>query len=160
MGKTHDMLMRAEAGIQHSRTEQVPAADFEKKLIRLGLSKNRIRKKNISELRRSLILLNGWIDRLDKAFKSDTELELDSSSEPFNKKNFSILLDLRKSALERYSALINKEKIETIKTQLDFIADEKVRREIETNLLQIELKDQIILREHYKLDSMSKKYRF
>ena len=159
MGKTHEMLMRAEAGVQNSQPGQVSTGDFETRLIRLGLSKNRIQKQNIYELRRTLILLSGWIDRLDKAFRFDTELKPDASSKNFDKKIVSILSDLRKSALEKYSALINKEKIQMIKTQLDFITDEKIRREIETNLLQIELKDQIILREYSKLDSISEKYR-
>ena len=159
MGKTHEMLMRAEAGVQNSQPGQVSTGDFERRLLRLGLSKNRIQKQNIYELRRTLILLSGWIDRLDKAFRFDTELEQDASLKNFDKKIVSILSDLRKSALEKYSALINKEKIQMIKTQLDFITDEKIRREIETNLLQIELKDQIILREYSKLDSISEKYR-
>jgi hypothetical protein len=159
MGKTHDRLMQAEANYQKEQSRPDSIEDFETKLMRLGLNKKKIQKKNISELLRGLILLNEWIVKLDKVFRKDPEQKLYRSSKKINMKIVSILSDLRKSALERYSALINKQKIENIKTHLSLIADKKLRREIETNLLQIELKDQIILRELHKSDQIFQKYR-
>ena len=159
MGKTHDMLMRAQAGVRHSQTGQVSTADFETKLIQLGLSNTMIRNKNISELRKCLIVLNDWIARLDNAFRSDTEQKLGFSSKDIDKNALSTLSDLRKSALQRYSTLINKQKIEFIKTQLNSISDKKLRHKIEANLLQIEIKDQLIQRECNKLDNILEKYR-
>ena len=127
--------------------------------MRLGLSKKIICKKNIVQLRRILILLNEWIVMLDRALRPGVGKKHYRSSKHLNMKDVAILTDLRKSALERYSALINKQKIENIKTRLSLIADNKLRQEIETNLLQIELKDQIILREYHKLDQIFQKYR-
>ena len=114
MGKTHDMLMQAEANYQKEQSRPDSIEDFETKLMRLGLNKKKIQKKNISELLRGLILLNEWIVKLDKVFRKDPEQKLYRSSKKINMKIVSILSDLRKSALERYSALINKQKIENI----------------------------------------------
>ena len=159
MGKTHDMLMQAESNYRKEPSRQDSNDDYETKLSRLGLTKKKIQQKNLYELRRCLILLNEWIAELNRAFRKDAEQMLNRSSIHTNEKIVFILSDLRLSALERYSALINKQKIENIKTHLSLIADKKLRKEIETNLLQIELKDQIILREYHKSDQIIKKYR-
>ena len=160
MGKTHEMLMQAEANYRKEPSRQDSIDDFETKLTRLGLNKKEIQKKNIYELRRCIILLSGWIAELNRAFRKNAEQKLNRSSIHPNEKIVFILSDLRLSALERYSALINSQKIENIKSHLSLIADKKLRRKIETNLLQIELKDQIILREYHKTDQIAKNFRF
>jgi hypothetical protein len=159
MGKTHDMLMEAEANYRKEPIEQDLICDFETKLTRLGLNKKEIQKRNVHELRRCLILLAEWIAELTPDFREDDKQKLNRSSIHPNEKIVFILSEMRLSALERYSALINKQKIENIKTHLSLIADKKIRRKIETNLIQIELKDQIILREYHKSYKILRKYR-
>ena len=159
MGRIHDILIKAEANFQKQENRHDSNDDFEAQLRRLALTKEKIQKKNIYALHRSLILLNEWIDTLDKNFKRDAQKMVRLSSKPPNRRIISVLSDLRKYALERYSALINKKKIENIRIQLSLIEDKKLRGKIEKNLLQIELKDQIILQEYPKLDRILQKYR-
>jgi len=153
VGKTYDLLRRAETNFQKRSKQKKNFNDLERFLCKLGLDEEQISNQNQNEIRQSLILINRYIEKPD-CFLSLISGDDDKSEIDVCNTIMAVLLDRKKLALLRYDALINREKFEKIKQVAGKIADKDIRSTIEKNLCQLIVKDQIFKKEYRKLDKM------
>jgi hypothetical protein len=111
-----------------------------------GLAVEQIEQKSLKDLKTALALINACIR------KPEVYLELDLKQQPI-KDNIEvqirdILVERKKILLERFSAMINRQKIKQINDILNTLNDKAAKEAIKKNLIQIAIKDQFIQKEY------------
>lgn len=145
--KTHDVTTKIS---YESTTQEIYASNIYEKLNdqlrKTGLEVEQIEQKSLKELKTALALINACIRN------PEVYLELDLKQHP-SKDNIEALIidslaERKKILLERFSAMINRQKIKQINGILNTLKDKAAKEAIQKNLLQISIKDQFVQKEY------------
>jgi len=131
-------------------TQAIDASNIYEKLNdqlrKTGLAVEQIEQKSLKDLKTALALINACI------IKPEVYLELDLKQHP-SKDNIEALIidslaERKKILLERFSAMINRQKITQINDILNTLNDRAAKEAIKKNLIQIVIKDQFVQKEY------------
>jgi hypothetical protein len=114
-----------------------------------GLGVQQIKKKNLQEIKTALVMINAYMKKPESYLKFDLNSCLKKNGSEIVMQN--IFSERKILLLERFSALVNLEKIKQIDGILDTIDDKKLREVIKKKLLQIVIKDQFVQKEYRSL---------
>lgn len=153
MGRTFELLRRAEANLENRQTRDEIFDNLQFQLNELGVNEEHLSKQNLSEIRSSLTKLNACIKNPLSFFNLKFGNGSHAGTE-YRPKILHTLLKLKRFALMRYDILVNREKCVKIRIIAKEINDQGIRSAIENSLYQLELKDQIVKKEYLKLDQI------
>lgn len=153
MGRTFDLLRRAEANLENRQTRGEIFKELEFQLNDLGINEDQLSKQHLSEIRSSLTKLNACIKNPFSFLNLNIGKGVRAGVE-YRQKILHTLLKLKRFALMRYDILVNREKCIKIRIIAKKINNQDIRSAIENSLYQLELKDQIVKKEYLKLDQI------
>lgn len=126
---------------------------FESSLRHLGLGMEQIQKKDLTELKNALIMVNACIQRPN--FYMGAHFENGPGGYISDAEMMSILIERKKNLLERYCTMVSRVKVRQIQKILDTLDNEPARKAIDKLLIQLLIKDQFILEEFRALEKLS-----
>jgi hypothetical protein len=156
MSRTYDALHRAEKNYARKRLPESQYENIESLLVELGLGEEHILKQNYGQLKQSYNRINLFIERPQSFFKLQTEKKT-LSKIPDCQILQKVLLIRKKHILGCFDKLITDKKLKIINQLAKKICDSQIRLAIEKILKDLQVKNDLLMKEYEKIVHLEKK---
>ncbi len=153
MGRTYELLSRAESNLKIRQKQNEIFSELELQLNKIGINEDQLSIQNLSEIRSSLTMLNLFI-KSPASFLGLISGDGDGTDAVYRPEIIHKLIKLKRFALMRYDILVNRNKFGQIRRIVKEIKNRDIQSAIEKSLYQLELKDQIVKKEYLKFDQI------
>ena len=119
---------------------------LDNRLRKIGLAAEQIEQKSLKELKTAHVQINACLRNPEVYL--DFDIDQQTSKDSIEIQIRDTLIETKRILLERFSAMINQQKIRQINKIINTLEDKTIKNAIKKNLLQIAIKDQFLQKEY------------
>ena len=150
MGRTYEALRRAEKKRQKGSDQKKRLEKFEPWLNTLGLGEAQILEQNVSQLKDSLVRLNGFNTDPESFFELIPEHDIPSGNE-FKPTFLRVLLKRKELVLGCMDVIVSRKKTDAMRKLVNEIPDKRIRSAISRKLDELHVMDSFFIKEYEKI---------